>query len=138
MTEVARPPHDRKLTIGLSIGYPSSGIPSRFSWLAMEAVNEELEPLFVDTGFLTDAPFFWVTIIIYVVPEKPRGARCYPINKKYGDLPLEIELDGTDLRGKSTEELTCYFRAAALNTLIHAGKKYGKPIEVLERLLAAQ
>lgn len=106
------------------------------NWTALEAVNLELEPLLEETGFLDDAPFSWVTLTLFVVPSEPRpNPRCFPIDKTYGDLPLEIELDGAELRGKTAEELIIRFRLATVRALIHGGKKHHRSVEEFERLL---
>lgn len=54
------------------------------------------------------------------------------INKKYGDLPLSIEIDVRDLSVAGDEGVYLIYSRAALIALIHAGKKYNLPVSGLE------
>lgn len=65
--------------------------------------------------------------------DKPSFQR---INKKYGDLPLAIEIDSHEFIGVSKDDLKIIFLNAALKALIHAGKKYKLPTEFLENYRA--
>jgi hypothetical protein len=59
------------------------------------------------------------------------------ISKKYGDLPLAIEVDTRELTEASLDELKTIFLTAVLKALIHAGQKFGRPVAALERMLAS-
>jgi hypothetical protein len=103
---------------------------------AMKAAGRELEDVLMESGFLTDAPFSWVTTILRYGLKNEDTPRYEKINKRYGDLPLAIELDTHELIGATLEELIVKFKVAALKALIHAGKKYDRPTEQLEVELA--
>jgi hypothetical protein len=101
---------------------------------AFDAVRAELEPILVASDYLKDAPFSWITPMIrYGLKneEKPHYGR---ISKKYGDLPLSIEVDVNEMLGASMDELRIVFRRATLRALIHAGEKYRRPVDALRDL----
>ena len=58
------------------------------------------------------------------------------VNKKHGDLPLSIEVGTHELIDASFEELKLIFKGAVLKALIHTGKKFERPTEPLEQVLA--
>lgn len=130
----ARPPHDRKFS--LSAVSLTKARPNRFDMPAMKAAGRDIEGILIETGFLTDAPFSWVTTILRYGLKNEDVPHYEKINKRYGDLPLAIEVDTHELIGATLEELTVKFKVAALKALIHAGKKYDRPTEQLEAELA--
>ena len=129
----ASPPHDRKLSlIGASL--TRARLP-RASIRALGTVRDELEKTIIDSGFLIGAPFSWVTLAIRYGLKADDRPEYGPVNKKYGDLPLSIEIPTGDMLSASEERLEELFRDAALRALIHAGDKYGRPTEALRSLL---
>ena len=133
--DVGRPPHNGKLgLLGVSL---TEARLNRHSMTALKSVRDELEQIMVESRYLDGAPFVWVTIAIRYglkYDEKPHYER---INKKYGDLPLSIEVDTHDLIGAPVEQAIQIIRRAALLSLIHAGLKYRRPVERLEAELYA-
>lgn len=89
----------------------------------------------IDSGYLHDAPFSWVTLAIRYGLKNEENPHYMRINKKYGDLPLAIEVDVHEMIGASLEELHRIFRSASLRALIHAGEKYGRPVAALKALM---
>lgn len=103
---------------------------------ALTAVRNELEQILDAENYLLGAPFTWVTVAVRYGLVDAVEPTYQAINRKYGDLPLAIEIDANRLIGLDLEALTTVFRKAVLTALVHAGKKYGRPTEKLETLLA--
>jgi hypothetical protein len=101
-------------------------------------VRDELERIVLETRYLEGVPFSWVTVVLRFGLHDQTDPEFGRIDKKYGDLPLSIELDISPLQGASTEmHRVAYLRATA-KALVGAGKKYGRPTELLERLASGQ
>jgi hypothetical protein len=101
---------------------------------AFDAVRAELKPILVASNYFKDVPFSWITLVIRFGlknEDKPHYGR---ISKKYGDLPLSIEVDVNEMLGVSLDELRIVFRRATLRALIHAGEKYRRPVDTLRDL----
>ncbi|TVP81442.1 MAG: hypothetical protein EA353_01530 [Puniceicoccaceae bacterium] len=105
---------------------------SKHSGKALDAVRDSIEQLIIESGFLLEAPFSWVTISIRYGLKNDEVPHYGKINKRYGDLPLSIEVDTHELIDVTLEELTKKFKITVLKALIHAGKKYDRPTEMLE------
>ena len=133
MTNPPTPPHDKKLTF-IGVAMTEKRNP-KTSPLALIQVRDELEPMLKSIGYFENAPFSWVTIAIRYGHKNADIPHYQPINKKYGDLPLSIEVSAQDMQIATTEELKTLFRNAALRALIHAGEKHKLPIEELNRLM---
>lgn len=99
---------------------------------AMVEICDELEPLLTSSGFLDNASFDVVSLIIrygLVNRTKPEYQR---INKRYSELPIAVELDMDMLLAAGKKKLKDIFHLATLVALIDVGKKYNLPIEALE------
>ena len=132
---IGRPPHNRRL--GLSgVSLTKARLP-RDDIKAGGEVRNELENLIIDSGYLDGAPFHWVTIIIRYGLINEREPHYQRINRKYGDLPLAIEVDTHEMLGASFEALQRVYRRAVLLALIHAGHKYERPVRLLDVALQA-
>jgi hypothetical protein len=133
---IGRPKHNRRLVLGGSdLIMIKSRLPNVI-WEASANTQDELEGLIVGSGYLHDAPFWWVNLaMLYGLVESavPQYSR---ISKKYGDLPLGIEVDTHRMLDAPLEELIYVEKTAALKALIHAGKKYDRPVKALEDELA--
>jgi hypothetical protein len=129
MTPPARPPHNGKLGL-IGVSLTMARVP-RYVLEAFKMVEKELEPIIEQSGYLLDAPFSWVTIAIRFGLKNEAKPHYMAINKKYGDLPLAIEIDVHEMLGASLDELQRIFRSAALRALIHAGERYGRPTTAL-------
>jgi Immunity protein 39 len=87
--------HNRNLVIG-TVALVMGRL--RKDGTALDEVRDEVEQLMLSTDFLADAPFKFISLIIrygLVNKTKPDDE---PISKKYGDLPIAIELDMTMLK----------------------------------------
>ena len=132
-TEIGHPPHNRRLgLLGVSL---TKARLNRDRMAAMKIVRDEIEGLMLASGYLEDAPFWWVTVAIRYGLKYDRKPHYQRINKKYGDLPLAIEVDTHDLVGAPLARVTEIYRRAVLVSLIDAGRKYDRPVERLEREL---
>lgn len=132
MQKPAKPPHDGKLGL-IGVSLTMARVPNA-DLDAFAAVEAELEPILEASGYLKDAPFSWVTLAIRYGLKNEDKPHYSSINKKYGDLPLSIEVDVREMVGASMEQLRIVFRRATLRALIHAGAKFGRPIEALRDL----
>lgn len=128
------PPHGRKL--GLLATALTKARPPKMDMEALQAVRNELEAVLIQTGYCEGAPFSWVTLSIRYGLKEENKPHYQAINKKYGDLPLAIEIRTEEMQEASLDELKRLFRDAALRSLIHAGEKYGRPVETLKAMNA--
>ncbi len=105
---------------------------------ALAAVRDEFEKILIETNYFAGAPFSWVTIAIrygLVDAEAPTYQR---ISKKYGDLPLAIEVDSRGLTGLDEKNLADVFQKAVAKALVHAGRKFKLPTSKLEEKHSAE
>lgn len=135
MTEPPKPPHGRKL--GLTGTALTKARNPKGDVQALSAVRDELEAVLIESGYCENAPFSWVTISIRFGLKEEEKPHYQAINKKYGDLPLAIEIPTEEMQGASLDELKQLFRRAALRALIHAGEKHSRPVDELKEMLAA-
>ncbi len=104
----------------------------------MGEIMDEMERLMIETGYLDNAPFKWVGLILRYGLKNEDEPHYQRINKKYGDLPVAIELDTNELRNASREELKEIFTIATLKVLVHVARKYGLPGERFAEMLRAR
>lgn len=126
--------HNRKLVLS-GVALTKAKIPSRENATAANRVRDELEKEIVESGFLENAPFRWVGLIVRYGLKDEIEPHYYKINLQHGDLPLAIEIDTYRLLGVSEYEMEKVYRRAALIALIHAGEKYQLPTDRLRILL---
>ena len=101
----------------------------------MGKVRDDLEREVINSDYLVNAPFEWLTISLRFGLKNEDKPHYQKINKSYGDLPLAIELDAHELRVADESELQVLLTVATLKALIHAGNKYDLPVQVLEERL---
>ncbi|MCP4679875.1 MAG: immunity protein 39 [Deltaproteobacteria bacterium] len=128
--------HDRKLGL-CGAALTTTRIPN-FDIEVGTTVRDDLEEVMLECGFLEDAPFEWVTISLRYGLKNENEPHYEPINKEYGDLPLAIELDTSELVGCRREEMQEAFEVAALKALVHAGRKFNLEHSALEARLEAR
>jgi hypothetical protein len=129
---IAQPPHERKLgLVGVALTQQRN---NRHTILALTTVRDEVEILLTDNGFFEGNPFSWVTLAIRFGLKNDEFPTYAQINRKYGDLPLSIEIDCNGIDQKSLGELVAIFRQATFRALIHVGNKLGRPIDYLKYL----
>jgi hypothetical protein len=125
--------HDRKLVIGgasLTIARLN-----RHDIKVVPEIRDELERLMISTGYLDNAPFEWIGLMLRFGLNNEDEPHYEPINKKDGDLPVAIEVDTQETRDAPSEELKELYMVATLKTLVHVGKKYQLPHKRFEELL---
>ena len=132
---VAKPPHGRKL--GLTGVALTKQRNNRNDTKALTLVRDELEKAMVDSGFLNGAPFSWVTVAVRYGLKNDDEPSYQSINRKYGDLPIAIEIDTHEMMDASLEELSLTFKRAVLKALVHAGRKYDCATDFLESMKEA-
>lgn len=131
-TEGMAPKHNRKLVfsgVALTLGSMDNDLR------VMGELKDTLEPLMINSGYLNNAPFLWVGIVFLYGLKNETVPHYQRIHKKYGDLPLTLELDMRIFLTADEEDpelLKEFFEIATLDCLTHAGKKYKLPIEALE------
>jgi hypothetical protein len=132
--------HNRKLVVG---GAALTEARNNRHCISVAAeIMDELEPVMVSTGYLNNAPFKWVSLILRFGLKNDDQPSYQRINKKYGDLPVAIELDTHVLQRANRDELKEIFTVATLKVLVHVAQKYGLPgdkfVEMLRDRLAAR
>lgn len=131
----AKPPHNRKLGLnGIALTKQKN---NRLDSKALTAVRDAVEKVMIESGYLEGAPFSWVTIAVRYGLKNDDKPSYQAIDKKYGDLPLAIEVDTRELIVASLDDLKLMFKRAVLKALIHAGIKYKRPIGSLEEMLSS-
>jgi hypothetical protein len=134
-TPPAKPPHNRKL--GLTGVALTKARNRKHDVTALSSVRDELERVIIEDGYLEGAPFSWITISIRFGIKSETEPHFQPINAKYGDLPLAIEVETSKLQSADEHELREIFKAAALKALISAAHRHGRPARQLTALLQA-
>ncbi len=104
--------HNRKLVIG---GAALTEARNNRHCISVAAeIMDELGPVMVSTGYLNNAPFKWLGIILRFGLKNEDEPHYRRINKKHGDLPVAIELDTHELQHASRDELKEVFTIATL------------------------
>ena len=123
--------HDRKYVPGIV-----ALVKVRFkNTRSIVGTQDEIEKIIIDSHFLLNAPFAWVGLIYRYGLKNELKPEYQRINKKYGDLPVAIELDSNILKWADDNNLQLFrdiFIVGALEVLIDVGKKYNLPTQMLE------
>ena len=128
--------HNRKLVLG-GVALTMARIPAKPMAAAGNYVRDELEQEIIHSGYLENAPFKWVGLIIrkgLVDEVEPHYQKIDPLD---GELPLAIEIDVHQLLGVSEDEMAAVYRKATLIALVHAGEKYKLNNNRMKELLIA-
>lgn len=127
--------HNRKLVLG-GVALTKARIPARRNAAAAALVRDELEQEMIDSGYLLDAPFSWVGLMVRYGLKDEAVPHYEIIDKDHGDLPVAIEIDVRRMVDASEDQLSQIYRVTTLRVLIHAGEKFGLPVDRLKTLLA--
>ncbi len=133
MNTVAKPPHDRKLGL-LEVSLTKQRLKPLWG-TALDWVRDDIEKIIIHSNFLDGAPFSWVTIAIRYGLKDDEKPDYQSINKKFGDLPLSIEIDTNKLIDASINELKLIFERTVLVALIDAGQRFERPVIALKEKL---
>lgn len=130
---IVKPPHNRRLGVGgVSL---TKQRPNKNSMRCLKDNQDQVEKILLDSDFYRTAPFYWVTIAIRYGLKNEKQPHYLKICKKYGDLPLAIEIDIQGTRHSSYNEIFYLYRIAMLRALIHAGDKFNCNTEALREAL---
>jgi hypothetical protein len=102
--------------------------------IAMKEICDELEPLLQSIGFVENAPFKTVSMIIRFGEETDLIPKYEPISKRYCELPVAVEMELASLRMASKEVVKSIFVRATIDVLVDVAKKYDLPIGPLEAI----
>jgi hypothetical protein len=123
--------HNRKLVLG---GVALVKARLKNVGQAMVRVCDELEPALITSGWFPAAPFRAVSLIIRFGLQTESEPHFQRISKKYGDLPIAIEVDTHHLLDIHTEpeRLKAFFKRVTIDCLLSVGRRYDLPTEKLE------
>lgn len=127
---IARPPHDRKIVFGAV-----SLTPQKLGKVIMPALaqaDHELEEIMLAINFLDYEKFSWIGFNLMFGLKNDDIPVISRVKKKYGTLPIKIEIDTHDLIDVEHPELVKLFKVAGLKGLIYAAKKYNRPYDGFE------
>ena len=104
--------------------------------LAMKEICDDLEPLLKEIGFVDNAPFKTVSMIIRFGEKTDLTPDYEPVNKRHSELPVAVEMELSGLRVASKDVVKSAFVKATVDVLLDVAKKYGLPSEQLETIKA--
>lgn len=118
------PKHGRRLVLSAV-----SLVPGRVrSDIQMgEDVRDELEALMDAVGFLENAPFTWIGLMLRYGTRDQETPEYGAPDVDEGELAVAIELDMQTLRSAPPARIREVFRAATMRVLEHVAKKFGLP-----------
>ena len=122
--------HNKKLVIG---AVDLVKVRLKHVGPAMVTVADEVEKLLVESDFFTGAPFSWVSLVIRNGLENKFTPIFQRINKKYGDLPISVEVDTHELLNADLETAKAVYRKATIEALLYVADKYHLPTDTLEK-----
>jgi ribosomal protein S27AE len=97
--------------------------------------QDGIEKLITDSGMLENAPFKWIGLIYRYGTKNMLAPEYQRISKKWGDIPVAIELKMEILEWADRNNLKLLydiFMIGALEAIIHIGKKYNLSIRLIE------
>lgn len=124
----------RELLIG-AVGLVKGNV--RDGGRAMVATCDQLEPEIESMGFLADAPFDVISLIIRYGTKWGTEVEIGKINNRHRELEVVIELPMSEIRMMSFDALCETFLVATLRSFSAIGKKYDLPIERWIEILAS-
>jgi len=120
-------PFDRRMGFG---GVDLVGGRLKNTGVAWDAVDCHLDYLLRVHGYFEGAPFLWVGLIFRYGTKNDLKIEFKRVDKKYGDLPIALELDMKILQWadqNNLELLIDIFMIASLEALLQVAKKYKLP-----------
>lgn len=113
--------HNRKLVLG-GVDLVKARVPNGIP--AMNMLRDELEKVIMEQQMLNGAPFKWIGLIFRYGTKDNYEPEYQRISKKYGDLPIAVEIDAERLCRAPMDQTHSVFREAAIAALIHVAAKY--------------
>lgn len=99
------------------------------------SIQDDIEEIIIDSHFLENAPFKWIGLFYRLGIKNKLKPEYQRIDKKDGELPIAVEIDFELLKWADDHDvplLKDLFMMAGLEALIHVGKKYKLPTEMIE------
>lgn len=124
--------HNRKFVPGI-IDMVKVRLPNIKHVVSMQ---DDIEKIIIDSNFLENAPFKWVGLFFRLGIKNDLIPEYQRIDKKDGELPIAVEIDFELLKWADDHDvqlLKDLFMMAGLEALIHVGKKYKLPIDIIEK-----
>jgi len=109
----------------------------REAGLAMKEICDEMEPMLKEIGFVNDAPFKTVNLIIRFGEKTDLTPDYGPIDKRHSELPVAVEMELASLRVASKDVVKSAFVKATIDVLIDVAKRYDLPSQPLEAITAS-
>lgn len=100
----------------------------------MQEICNELEPFLNDIGFVNNAPFKTISMVIRFGNNTNLTPDYDPINKRYSELPVAVELELSSLRFASKEVVKDAFIKATIDVLVDVANKFDLPSDSLEAM----
>jgi hypothetical protein len=130
VTNLPAPAHGRLLGIA-GVSLTKARLPKGCE-IALKQVRDEFERLMIETKYLENAPFSWITLSLRFGLKNDPGPNFSNVNHKSGDLPLSIEINISQLQGESLETYRQAYRQAAALALVNAAKRYSRPVAAIQ------
>jgi hypothetical protein len=92
--------------------------------------------MLVQGNFFETAPFSWISVVIRFGLKDDFAPQYRAISRKYGDLPISIEIDSHKLLAADQKTLTRLFRGGVLSALLHVATKYDLPKAALQNAIS--
>ncbi len=100
----------------------------------MGAVRDELDSVLAEAGWFPSAPFKYVSLIIRYGLKTELNPEFQRIIKKYGELPIAVELKMEDMRAVHCDrnKLEELFKYATVEALLAVAERYALPKPLIE------
>ena len=135
-SDLPKPPHGRSLGV-VGVSLTKERLPKGAEEV-LGQVRDQLEHLLLQTEYLKDAPFSWITISIRFGLKDDLAPLIGRINRKHGDLPLSIEMDISSLKGCAMEAHKAAYLRAAARALLGTVNLHKVPESALQAFVAYQ
>jgi hypothetical protein len=102
---------------------------------AMLEICDDLEPLLKEIGFVDNAPFKTVSMIIRFGETTDLTPNYEPISKRHSELPVAVEMELAGLRMANKDVVKSTFVKATIDVLLDVAKKYDLPSKALQAIV---
>jgi len=107
----------------------------RLAGPVMREICDELEPALQRVKFTDHGPFHTISMIVRFGEKTRLAPEFEPLNRKYSELPVSVELPMDELRVLRRPQLKDRLLEATHQVLEAAAEKYGLPYEELSEAL---
>lgn len=102
--------------------------------MAMVEVADKIEPLLNETGYMNNAPFKTVHLIVRFGEKTDLEPKFSAINKRELELPAAVELELAPLRMATRDVVARVIMDATVGVLLRVAEKYNLPKDGLSEL----